>query len=247
MLNYYTPKIQNALFADDVVGVVTFMRHGKKQKRSGVDDLKQKLTPLGERQSKQSGVYFKAAYNSNLSEDVYLAAISSGIPRADKTTALKISAEERFNKPVKVDARLNYEVNGHDFVNVFDEFEERWGKNGEVAASDWYIQSSYSKGLALKLANILADQVEVMDRVNDKYGRRSQIIAGTHSGIPESLFAQIAINNGKTGFDSVSDFGGFLKFNEPLHMLYKNNGSYQIAFRDKVYDVDMSKLKELQN
>ena len=50
---------------------------------------------------------------------------------------------------------------------------------------------------------------------------------------------------GKLGFKKVEEIGGLLDFAEPINFLLKKDGTYQINFRDKIYDVDIKELHEL--
>ncbi|MBT4377113.1 hypothetical protein HOD29_07110 [archaeon] len=49
----------------------------------------------------------------------------------------------------------------------------------------------------------------------------------------------------KTGIGSINDIGGTLNFAEPVNFMLKKDGTYQVSFRDNIYDVDMDKLNEL--
>ncbi len=218
---------------NDVVGVVTFVRHGDKDKEG-------KLTEEGRKQARQLGTNFKEIYDSKNEGNIYLATSSSPAERAYETVKEIVGVESKYNKPIIKDERLIPQFGGEAEEKYMDVLNEK----GPTAADDWYINSKYGKEMAEKFADFLESNKDKFKKLNQK-GKKFHYIAGTHSAIPETLLKRIIIKDGKQGFNSMEEIGGTIDFVEPINFLLKKDGSYKINFRNNVYDVDMKSLHDL--
>jgi len=218
---------------DDVVGVVTFVRHGEK-------DDKEDLTELGRKQARALGTNFKEIYDAKNEGNLYLATSSSPTNRVYETVKEIMGVESKYNKPIIKDERLNADFKG----DVLDKYMEIFEKKGETKANDWYINSKYGQEVAENLAEFLESKKSKFEKIKDG-GKKFHYIAGTHEIFTEAILKRVLIKDGKIGFDKVEEIGGTLGYAEPVNFMLKRDGTYQINFRNEVYDVDMGELHKL--
>jgi len=220
--------------SDDVVGVVSFVRHGDKDKEGN-------LSPEGKKQAKALGNKLKEIYDARNQGNLYLATSSSPLDRAYDTVKEIMGAESKYNKPIMKDERLIADFEGE----VMDKYMEVYNKKGKSEADNWYIDSEYGQGVAENFASFLESNKGKFEKLKQK-GKKFHYIAGTHEGFPEALLKRVLVREKKkVGFDKVEEVGGTLGFTEPVNFMLKKDGSYQINFRNQVYDVDMNMLHKL--
>jgi broad specificity phosphatase PhoE len=224
---------------DDIIGVVTFVRHGEKEDQG--PELEKKLTPKGEEQARALGLSFKEIYAKRNERDLYLASSSSPISRAYKTVKEIMGNEPRYNKPIVKDERLLGAVPEKAMKKYLSIFK----KKGQQAADDWYLNSKYGEESAEGIASFLVENEGKFRKISEK-GRKFHYIAGTHAGIAEALLQRVIIReDGKVGIRHIADVGGTLDFAEPINFLFKRDGTYSVNFRDKVYDIDAGEMHKL--
>lgn len=224
---------------NDVVGVITFVRHGEKEKEA--PEMGKKLTKKGREQARALGKRFKEIYEARNEGNLYLASSSSPLDRVYETVKEIVGVEPKYNKPIMKDKRLF-----GDFPDeLLPKYEKIVKEKGEEFANDWYLSSKYGEGSAKGIASFLESNENKFKELRGK-GKKFHYIAGTHAGIPEALLKRVMINEkGKLGFKKAREIGGTLEFAEPVNFLLKKDGTYQINFRDKIYDVDMKELHKL--
>lgn len=226
--------------------MVTFLRHGEKQKVKDVPDNEVPLTENGKAQGRAYGQALHSFYQANNISGVYVDTFSSQADRTHGTIAEAVSAESSYNKPVKQDDRLGFDVEGFDTENVNNGFEVAYANTGTLeGAFNWYLDTEHSKAVATNYANFLSEKEGKLSKLQEK-GKRFHVLVGTHSPLAESLLKQAVVKDGSAGIDSIYDIGAPLEYAEAVHVLYKADGSTQVSFHDNVYDLDMSHLQNPQ-
>ena len=225
---------------DDVIGVISFVRHGEKGEEG--EEIKKGLTEKGREQARALGKRFKKIYDTKNEGNIYLAASSSPIGRTIETVKLILGVEPRYNKSIIKDDRLVMELN----PRIMNRYAKIFKEEGREKANDWYLTTKNSRDVAYNLASFLESNKKKFMYLNRK-GKRFQYIAGTHEVVPESLLKRILVKEGKRGFNKISEIGGGLNYAEPINFLLKKDGTYQVNFRDKIYDVDMDELERLSS
>ncbi len=109
---------------NNVVGVVTFVRHGEK-------DQQGKLTKKGRKQAKWLGTNFKEIYNARNEGNLYLTTFSSPVERVYETVKEIIGIEPKYNKPVIKDNRLVADFEG-EVMNKYLEILEKKGRLKQI-------------------------------------------------------------------------------------------------------------------
>ncbi len=236
----------NEFISDDVLGVVSFIRHGEKQKQNNVPDNEVVLTKLGECQAQIYGLSLNSFYLANNISNLYLDMFYSGVKRTNRSIELLSFADSKFNKSIKKDEQLGFNVPGVDLEKIMSDYKTVLVQKGEQKANDWYLNTEHSKLVAKNFADFLAERQAKLDVLIFR-GKKFHIFAGTHSPLPESFLKEILLVNGKNGFDSIYDIGGTLAFNEAVHVLYKPDDQHKIIYKNKLYNLDESKLKALQD
>ncbi len=218
---------------DDVVGVLSFVRHGEKDKEGN-------LTETGRQQARAYGQALKEVYQERGEGNLYLAASSSPVGRVVETVKGIMGVESRYNKPILKDERLTVDFKGEAGKKYGEHVKER----GEAFANSWYVNSHYGEEIAEQFASFLESQRGTFEAVN-KAGRKFHYIAGTHGTLVESLLKRVLKKGDRVGFEKLEDIGGSLGFAEPINFLLKRDGSYAVNFRGQTYGVDMKKLDTL--
>ncbi len=101
-------------------------------------------------------------------------------------------------------------------------------------------------------AAALAYRLFTIERMTDKFYDDSDVLLKhkTHGPNPDALLREIMVReNGRVGFDDVKEIGGAIKPGETVKFIInvdeQGNKTIKLKFRDKVYDVDEDKIKEL--
>src|SRR3989344_2881180 len=119
---------------DDVVGVLSFVRHGEKDKEGN-------LTETGRQQARAYGQALKEVYQERGEGNLYLAASSSPVGRVVETVKGIMGVESRYNKPILKDERLTVDFKGEAGKKYGEHVKER----GEAFANSWYVNSHYGE------------------------------------------------------------------------------------------------------
>lgn len=221
---------------------VVFMRHGEK-------DGKGQLTEAGRQQAVNFG--------ANLQEADAIKGYASPIGRVIETINRVVdSAPKGKRLNLRIRRELNYPPLSIGFLQRFRQLESE----GPDSATAWYLGFGHNKPdsktpspyeVAQGMAHILFTYYSMADRICS--GSRVQIINGTHQGLPEALLREILIRNiddrNVIGFQNLSEIGGALRPAEAMEFVIKTNEygekSMVLQFRDQVFDVNLEKIKEL--
>lgn len=229
-------------FGRDITMNVIFVRHGEK------DKVEQGLSATGKSQATEFGKHMQ-------NKDT-IKAYTSPIQRAVETVE-SIVANAPHDKKMELRERVELQIPpfSEAMTNKFKEIV----RNGEDPA-EWYLEFADKRPddetwSPVEVAEAFAYLVEKYYKMADRLysGSNIDLLNGTHSVLPECLLKEVIVReiDGKkvVGFEKISDFGGTLKYVEPVEFLitidHEGNKNIKLRFRDKEYGVDGERLLQL--
>jgi broad specificity phosphatase PhoE len=187
------------------------------------------------------------------------------------TSALKEKLSEAGYDNKKLDrrsfkflARIKKELNPLNFGAEYkkkcfiknpDAPKDKWQKRNYNEVVQYWLDNPDKSGettTADETAAALAYRLDTCMRMADRLYNESNILLKhkTHGPNPDALLKEIMINeDGSVGFEKVEDIGGALAPGESLKFVIdideNGNRTTKLKFRDKLYDYDEGRFKEL--